>query len=94
MLAILLERVSKRFRKVVLRTGYTTLKTSLTRRFTGDSARVEHVEALRDVTLDVPRGTTLGIRVERPRRATAGRWFAQMRCRARGYLSNSFYVPK
>ena len=59
--AILLERVSKRFRKVVLRTGYTTLKTSLTRRFTGESARAEHVEALREVTLEVPRGATLGI---------------------------------
>ena len=59
--AILLERVSKRFRKVVLRTGYTTLKTSLTRCFAGKSPRREHVEALQEVTLDVPRGTTLGI---------------------------------
>ncbi len=59
--AILVERVSKRFRKVVLRTGYTTLKTSLTRRFTGDATPVERVEALRDVSLAVPRGATLGI---------------------------------
>ncbi len=59
--AILLERVSKRFRKVVLRTGYTTLKTSLTRRFSDDSARIEYVQALSDVSLAVPRGATLGI---------------------------------
>jgi lipopolysaccharide transport system ATP-binding protein len=59
--AILLERVSKRFRKVVLRTGYTTLKTSITRRFARDGGHVEHVQALSDVSLTVPRGTTLGI---------------------------------
>jgi lipopolysaccharide transport system ATP-binding protein len=59
--AILLDQVSKRFRKVVLRTGYTTLKTSLTRRFTGESARVEYVPALSGVSLAVPRGATLGI---------------------------------
>jgi homopolymeric O-antigen transport system ATP-binding protein len=59
--AILLERVSKRFRKIVLRTGYTTLKTALTRRLSSDSARVEYVQALSDVSLAVPRGATLGI---------------------------------
>lgn len=59
--AILLEGVSKRFRKVVLRTGYTTLKTSLTHLFTGNSAPVEYLEALRDVSLSVPPGATLGI---------------------------------
>jgi lipopolysaccharide transport system ATP-binding protein len=59
--AILLDRVSKRFRKVVLRTGYTTLKTSLTRRFSRNGDRVEHVQALSDVSLAVPRGTTFGI---------------------------------
>jgi lipopolysaccharide transport system ATP-binding protein len=59
--AILLEQVSKRFRKVVLRSGYTTLKTSLTRRFTGEAARVEHVQALSGVSLGVPRGATLGV---------------------------------
>src|SRR5262245_28128978 len=59
--AILLENVSKRFRKVVLRTGYTTLKTSLTRRFTPNPAPVESVEALQGVTLSVPRGATVGI---------------------------------
>ena len=59
--AILLEGVAKRFRKVVLRTGYTTLKTSLAGLFTGDSAPVEYVDALHDVSLSVPRGTTLGI---------------------------------
>jgi len=59
--AILLEQVSKRFRKIVLRTGYTSLKTSLTRRFSRDGDRVEHVQALSDVSFAVPRGTTLGI---------------------------------
>jgi lipopolysaccharide transport system ATP-binding protein len=37
------------------------LKTSLTRRLSGDSTGVEHVQALSDVSLAVPRGTTLGI---------------------------------
>jgi lipopolysaccharide transport system ATP-binding protein len=60
--AIVVENVSKRFRKVVLRTGYTTLKTSLTHLLTGNSRHpVEYVEALRDISLSVPRGTTLGI---------------------------------
>ena len=61
MAAVVLEHVSKRFRKVVLRTGYTTLKTSLTHLFKGDSRLPEYVEALRDVSLSVPQGTTLGI---------------------------------
>ena len=61
MAAILLEGISKRFKKVLLRTGYTTVKTSLTRLFGGSSAPVEYVEALRDVSLRVPRGATLGI---------------------------------
>lgn len=59
--AILLDGISKRFKKVVLRTGYTTLKTSLTHLFTGDAAPVQYVEALRDVSLSVPRGATVGI---------------------------------
>ena len=61
MAAILLDGVSKRFKKVVLRTGYTTLKTALTHLFTGDGTPVQYVEALRDVSLSVPRGATLGI---------------------------------
>lgn len=61
MAAVVLENVSKRFQKVVLRTGYPTLKTSLTHLFTGDSRPVEYVEALRDVSLTVPRGTTPAI---------------------------------
>jgi homopolymeric O-antigen transport system ATP-binding protein len=59
--AILLDAISKRFKKVILRTGYTTLKTSLTHLFTRDSAPVQYVEALRDVSLSVPRGATVGI---------------------------------
>ena len=52
MVAVVLEHVSKRLRKVVLRTGYTTLKTPLTHLFTGESRPAEYVEALRDVSLD------------------------------------------
>ena len=59
--AILLEGVSKRFRKIVLRTGYTTLKTFLTRRSAGGLSRVEYVPALSGVSLAVPRGATLGV---------------------------------
>jgi len=59
--AVVLENDSKRFRKVVLRTGYTTLKSTLTHVFTRGSRPPEYVEALRDVSLTVPRGTTLGI---------------------------------
>ena len=59
--AILVDGVSKRFKKVVLRTGYTTLKTSLTHLFTGDFPPIEYVEALRGVSLSVRAGTTLGI---------------------------------
>jgi ABC-type polysaccharide/polyol phosphate transport system ATPase subunit len=58
--AILLDRVSKRFKKVVLRTGYTTLKTSLVRPLSG-APPVDQVEALRDVSLSVPEGATLAI---------------------------------
>lgn len=61
MLAVVLEGVSKRFRKVVLRTGYKTLKTSVTHLFTGNSRPVEHVLALSDVDLSVRQGETLGI---------------------------------
>jgi len=59
--AIRIEGVSKRFKKVILRTGYTTVKTSLTYLFRGDAVPVQHVEALRDVSLAVPRGATVGI---------------------------------
>jgi len=59
--AVILEHVSKYFRKVVLRNGYTTLKSSLTRLMTGGSAPPEYVEALRDVSLSIPQGATLGI---------------------------------
>jgi lipopolysaccharide transport system ATP-binding protein len=59
--AIILEGVSKRFKKVVLRTGYTTLKSSFTHLFTANPAPVEYVDALRDVDLSVREGATLGI---------------------------------
>jgi lipopolysaccharide transport system ATP-binding protein len=60
-MAIRVEGVSKRFRKIVLRTGYTTVKSAVTRLLAGRAEPVEYVDALRDVTLHVPRGTTLGI---------------------------------
>ena len=60
--AIALDHVSKRFRKVALRSGYTTLKTSLTRLVTRNGGRpTEYVEALRDVSLSIAPGATLGI---------------------------------
>ena len=59
--AILLEAVSKRFKKVKLRSGYTTFKTALTRSFAKDRRTPEFVEALTDVTLAVRAGATLGI---------------------------------
>src|SRR5262245_876666 len=59
--AIVLESVSKRFRKVKLRSGYTTFKTLLTRLFAHERRPAEFVEALSDVTLAVGAGATLGI---------------------------------
>lgn len=59
--AILLEGVSKRFKKVKLRSGYTTFKTSLTRLFSNDARPPEFVEALTEVNLAVGAGATLGI---------------------------------
>ena len=61
MAAVRLERVSKRFRKTVLRTGYTTLKTALTQTMRGRSRPAEYTHALTDVTLDVAQGQTLGV---------------------------------
>ncbi len=59
--AILLEGVSKRFKKIKLRSGYTTFKTSLTGLFSDDPRPAEFVEALTEVTLAVGAGATLGI---------------------------------
>jgi lipopolysaccharide transport system ATP-binding protein len=61
--AILLDGVTKRFQKVVLRTGYTTLKTALTNLGSrGASASpAAHLDALTDVSLAVPAGATLGM---------------------------------
>jgi lipopolysaccharide transport system ATP-binding protein len=59
--AVVLERVSKRFRKVVLRSGYTTLKTALTRRWSKDAPPAEYVDALTDVSLVIPPGATVGL---------------------------------
>lgn len=59
--AILLEGVSKRFKKVTLRSGYTTFKTSLTGLLSNDTRPAAFVEALTEVTLAVGAGATLGI---------------------------------
>jgi len=59
--AILLENVNKSFEKVVLRSGYTTLKTALTHLWSRDAEPPERVQALENVCLAVPPGATLGI---------------------------------
>src|SRR5688500_17995385 len=59
--AVLLEDVSKSFEKVVLRSGYTTLKTALTHLFSRDTRPVERVEALTSISLAVPPGATVGL---------------------------------
>jgi lipopolysaccharide transport system ATP-binding protein len=59
--AVLLEDVGKGFEKVVLRSGYTTLKTALTHLLSRDARPRERVEALTSVSLAVPPGATLGL---------------------------------
>src|SRR5262245_55666457 len=59
--AVLLENVGKGFEKVVLRSGYTTLKTALTHLFSGGAPPPERVEALSGVNLVVPAGATIGL---------------------------------
>jgi lipopolysaccharide transport system ATP-binding protein len=59
--AVVVDHVSKAFKRVVLRTGYTTFKTALAQRFNGRSSAVDYVQALRDVSLSIPRGATVGI---------------------------------
>ena len=61
--AVLLDDVSKSFERVVLRSGYTTLKTALTSLITrsGRAAPSERVEALHGVSLSIPQGATLGL---------------------------------
>jgi lipopolysaccharide transport system ATP-binding protein len=59
--AVVLEDVSKRFRKIVLRTGYTTVKSSLTQWLSRHRPAAEYVQALADIDLEVAPGATLGI---------------------------------
>ena len=59
--AVLLEGVTKRFEKIVLRSGYTTFKTAITNLRARRSRPPERVEALTDVSLAVPQGATVGI---------------------------------
>jgi lipopolysaccharide transport system ATP-binding protein len=61
--AVLLDDVAKSFERVVLRSGYTTLKTALTS-FVARSRSAgphERVEALCGVNLAIPQGATLGL---------------------------------
>jgi ABC-type polysaccharide/polyol phosphate transport system ATPase subunit len=59
--AVELEHVSKRFRKLVLRSGYTTLKSALTGFSRRSAAPPEYVNAITDVSLSVPEGSTVGL---------------------------------
>src|SRR5262245_62841281 len=59
--AVLLEGVSKSFEKIVLRSGYTTLKTALTQVWSRNSPPRERVQALDGIALAVPSGATVGL---------------------------------
>lgn len=59
--AVIVDRVSKRFKKVILRSGYTTAKTTFTHLFRHRMAPTDYVDSLRNVSLSVARGETLGI---------------------------------
>ena len=62
--AVVLENVSKFFKRTSLKKDHTTLKTELVRLFTGRRKLVQpefHIEALKGVDLVVPRGRTVGI---------------------------------
>jgi lipopolysaccharide transport system ATP-binding protein len=59
--AIVLDGVTKRFQKIVLRTGYTTLKSALTGLRSRAASPAVHVEALTDVSLAIPAGATVGM---------------------------------
>lgn len=59
--AVVLDHVSKRFEKVVLGGRYSTFRRALGQGLRGRARPAEYVEALSDVSLDVPRGMTLGI---------------------------------
>jgi lipopolysaccharide transport system ATP-binding protein len=62
--AIVLRKVSKEFRKNTVRREYTTFKSELVqflKRARAPESPVGHIAALRDVTLVVPRGRTVGL---------------------------------
>ena len=59
--AVQLEHVSKSFEKVVLRTGYTTMKSALMQCLSGRAKPRERVHALEDLTLAVPGGAAVGL---------------------------------
>lgn len=62
--AIVLDGVTKSFRKTARRREHTTLKTELVRWFTGGKRAADpgqRIEALRGVTLRVPKGSTVGL---------------------------------
>lgn len=61
--AVLLDDVAKSFERVVLRSGYTTLKTALTSFVTRSGGRApnERVQVLRGLSLSIPQGATVGL---------------------------------
>jgi lipopolysaccharide transport system ATP-binding protein len=62
--AVVLDNVTKHFRKTSRKREHTTLKSELVRLVTGRSQRVEpgqRIEALRGVSFSVPKGQTIGI---------------------------------
>jgi len=60
--AIKLENVSKRFRRRPLKRKYTTLRESLLNfRWLKNRQKVRYIEALKDITLSIERGETIGI---------------------------------
>lgn len=62
MSAIKLENVSKRFRRRPLKRKYTTLRESLLNfKWLKNRQKVRYIEALKDITLSIQRGETIGI---------------------------------
>lgn len=61
---IILENVSKRFRKYILKSNYTTLKTYFVNKILSrkqQNYNSNHIEAVKNISLIVPQGMTLGI---------------------------------
>ena len=81
--AIVMRGVTKHFRKHRVKREYTTLKTELVRLLTGKrapDAAPEWIEVLNGVDLEVPKGRTLGVVLNRLRRGSNNK-----------YLYDSYY---